>query len=189
VPSERNRIVTAVMAIEHKLRRRLLAHGVAEAEVDDFVQEVYVRVIETVSAADAKNVEAYAWTMARNLVTDDRRRAKTRWTARMNVAVRFAALSESVAGADEEVHARQLLVKLQHALEALPASIREVVLMSKHGGSSQKEIAAIKGLTENSVESYLSDGKDLLDQELQLWLEAEERSLIMGWLWPRRRNP
>jgi DNA-directed RNA polymerase specialized sigma24 family protein len=60
--------------------------------------------------------------------------------------------------------------------------------MRKVGGLSQKEIADITGCSENTVESYLNEGKTLLDRELAEQLDPQERSLVMAWLWPRRRS-
>jgi RNA polymerase sigma-70 factor (ECF subfamily) len=54
--------------------------------------------------------------------------------------------------------ARDELTRLQTAVDALPPRCREVIVLRKFKGLSQREVAAHMGITEDTVERQVMNG-------------------------------
>jgi RNA polymerase sigma-70 factor (ECF subfamily) len=75
-------------------------------------------------------------------------------------------VSDDKPSSEAYVAARQELRLLQAALDALPPRCRQVVLMRKVEGISQKEVAKRMGITIETVENQVAKGMRLLAQAL-----------------------
>jgi RNA polymerase sigma factor (sigma-70 family) len=75
-------------------------------------------------------------------------------------------VSDDSPSAEAYVAARQELRLLQAALDELPPRCREVVLMRKVEGLSQKEVAKQMGIATDTVENQVAKGMRLLAQAL-----------------------
>jgi RNA polymerase sigma factor (sigma-70 family) len=75
-------------------------------------------------------------------------------------------VSDDRPSAEAYVAARQELRLLQAALDELPPRCREVVLMRKVEGLSQKEVAKQMGIATDTVENQVAKGMRLLAQAL-----------------------
>jgi RNA polymerase sigma-70 factor (ECF subfamily) len=67
---------------------------------------------------------------------------------------------------ESHVAARQQLRLLQQALDELPSRCRQIVVMRKVEGLSQKEVAARMGIAVDTVENQVAKGVRLLAQSL-----------------------
>jgi RNA polymerase sigma-70 factor (ECF subfamily) len=75
-------------------------------------------------------------------------------------------VSDDKPSSEAYVAARQELHLLQSALDELPPRCRQVVLMRKVEGLSQKEVARQMGITIETVENQVAKGMRLLAQAL-----------------------
>lgn len=122
---------------------------------DDAVQDVFIHAWERL--AELREPAAFpGWilTIARRRAVDERRRAKP-----------TEALPDSLASAvasDETARASEAL----RAIGALPEAYRETLLMRLVEGMSGPEIAAVTGLTHDSVRVNLSRGMRMLRESL-----------------------
>src|SRR5260221_12689216 len=71
-------------------------------------------------------------------------------------------VSDDRPSSEAQVAARQELRLLQDALDALPPRCRQVVVLRKVDGLSQKEVAARMGVTIGTVENQVAKGMPLL---------------------------
>lgn len=146
-----------VLPHEPALRAWLRARFPALADVDDLVQETYMRILQMRDQAAIRAPKAFLFAAARNLAFDHARRRRV---------VRFEAMSETPEttlsderhSAADEAALRQELELLTRAIQELPERCREVLTLRKIYGLSQRETATRLGITEHTVEVQVGNG-------------------------------
>ncbi|MBL4837487.1 MAG: RNA polymerase sigma factor [Kordiimonadaceae bacterium] len=146
-----------VLALEPVLVGFLRRHWRDEADILDLRQETYARVYEAAHKQRPVYAKAFVFRTARNLIIDRARRAQV-------VSMETIADFESVPVIEDELDAearlssRQELKALQRALDLLPPRCREIVIMRKIEGHSQRHVATALGLAQSTVEKQVSKG-------------------------------
>lgn len=132
-------------------------------DVDDIVQESYLRAWRFRLAAPVQHPKSFLFQIARRLALD--------WI-RHDRAAPFAAVTDLAAlpvadpmptGFDSAA-VRNELDLLIAAFDSLPPRLREVILLRKIDGLSQKEIAARLGLSELTVQVHVVRGLRRLEE-------------------------
>jgi RNA polymerase sigma-70 factor (ECF subfamily) len=146
-----------VLPHEPALRSYLRYSLSSAADVDDLAQECFMRVLRMRAAHPVTSPKALLFTIARNAVRDLIRRRRVSDQVLITEADGLCVLDE---GHDvvEDVSRRQELAFLADAIATLPERCRQVLLLRKIQGLSQREIAARLGITENTVESLVAKG-------------------------------
>lgn len=141
-------------ALKSYLRR---SFPVAREDVDDVVQESYLRVLKTLATQPIVSAKNFLFTVARRLAIDGARRHKI---SPLVVIPDLAELPvmDSRPGVTEAACTNDELALLAQAIHALPARCREVVIMRQIEGASQKEIARRLGITELTVQTHVVQG-------------------------------
>ncbi len=126
-------------------------------DVDDMVQESYVRVWRAKEASRVDCARAYLFTVARNLARAMLRRPRI---FDSNSLTDPAVLSIVEGGTDvvEQVSTNQEVALLLDAIDALPARCREIYILRKLQGFPQREIAQRLGLSEQTVQVQVARG-------------------------------
>ena len=127
------------------------------SEVDDLVQESFMRVLRAREKGVVRVPKALLFTSARHLALDAIRRQRV---------VQFDSMAEVtdssvfIDGDDvaESVSRTQELDLLSKAIQSLPHRCRQVLTLRTAYGMSQKQIAAKLGITENVVEKKMAEG-------------------------------
>lgn len=149
--------VHEVLPLEAALTRFLRRNWREEADIMDLRQELYVRVYESARNALPSYTRGFVFTAARNLLIDQVRRARI-------VAIDVVADLETTATAVTHIHpereltARDELRRFQAGLDRLPARCREVVVLRKIDGLSQRQTAERMGIREDTVERQMQLG-------------------------------
>jgi len=127
------------------------------AEIEDLRQDVFVRIFQTAHRMRPDPVRPYIILTARNLVIDKLRHKRS---VSMEVVSDLEAFSviDSRPTPEQHVIAQQELIRIQHALNALPTRCREIVVMRKIHGVSQREIAKRMGIKEQTVQTQIVRG-------------------------------
>ena len=126
-------------------------------DVEDVVQESYVRVWKARMLQPIHSAKSFLFRVARNLALDTLRRDRH---SPIDAVTDLAALfvidekpdAASAAARQQEI---ELLVE---AIDALPARCREIFILRKLRGISQKDIAARLGLSEQTVQVQAARG-------------------------------
>jgi RNA polymerase sigma-70 factor (ECF subfamily) len=142
---------------EPALRAYLRRRFPDATDVDDLVQESYLRMWRARSAAPIASAKAYLFTTARHLALALFRRPRIF----ANVAVTDPPAARIIQeGADviEHVSTAQEIGLLLNAIDALPRRCREIFILRKLQGLSQKEIAAQLGLSDQTVQVQVARG-------------------------------
>ena len=139
---------------EGMLRHYLM--GIARpADVDDLVQESYVRLLRMREQNRVRSPRGLLFTMARNAAHDLFRRRGTANVTPITESDYHSVIDENP-GTAEVVSRSQEIELLANAIEALPDRCRAVFLLRQFENLSQREIALRLGISENTVESQLT---------------------------------
>lgn len=160
---------------EPMLRAWLRSRFASEADIDDVVQEAYMRLLKARAAGEVASPKAFLFAVARNLALD---RFRHRQVSRAESLVESEALAvlEESDGIPETVAHNQELEILTEAIQSLPDRCRQIFTLRKVYGLSQAEIAAKLGVSENTVSAQLTIGvKKCMEFMLRVRREREGR--------------
>jgi len=127
------------------------------ADVDDLVQESYLRLIQTRVQGSLRSARGFLFTAARNTALDIFRRRRT---ASLDAIVEFEELRvlDNKPDVAEIVSRDEELVLLTEAIESLPKVCRQILKLRKIYGLSHKEIAEKLGISERTVNVQICKG-------------------------------
>jgi RNA polymerase sigma-70 factor (ECF subfamily) len=147
VPSEPHPLLESRVKAEEPhlrayLRRRLRAHE----DVEDYVQEVYARVLATPPAAEVASWQGLLRRIASNLIVDSSRRARAR-SAALHVALEpdFEIRDEGPSP-EEALLARQRLEVVAEAIRQASPIARAVFLLVRVEGLTHRAAAERLGI-------------------------------------------
>lgn len=146
--------------LPHEADLRVWLKRFSGIEVDDIVQESYMRLLER-DISTVRQPRAYFFTVARNIVLEHYRRA------RIVPIDSLADFSDSTIiddgpATDDVIDARQELRRLDTMVQRLPTRCRHVFILRKIEGLSRRQVSDRLGLTENVVEKQLARALVLL---------------------------
>ncbi|MFT7009286.1 MAG: RNA polymerase sigma factor (sigma-70 family) [Colwellia sp.] len=139
---------------------RLVARIVPPHEIEDIVQETYVRICQIENKEDITSPKSFMYKTARNLALDYQKQANVRLVDGIeNMETLEQLLSNHPK--DEMYESTLTQIEFSHFCEAvrlLPLQCRKVFVLKKVYGYSQREIAAQLNLSESTVEKHISTG-------------------------------
>lgn len=149
--------VTEVQPHGPALRAWLLARFPTLADVDDVVQETFVRILRAREVTPVRSARALLYVTARNLALDLVRRQKV---------IHFETITEETSssvvddGGDvlAALNQQQELELLTQAIQSLPDRCRQVMTLRTSYGYTAKQIAACLGVSESTVDKELAQG-------------------------------
>lgn len=150
-------------ALKSYLRR---AFPAARQEVDDVVQESYLRLWRARAGQPLKSAKAFLFTVARHVALDFLRRKHASPFDDVGNLTALPVIDDK-AGVTELVSMEEKARLLAQALTTLPPRGREVVILRKLKGLSQKEVAAQLNLSEKTVDEHLYRGMKRLGAHLR----------------------
>jgi RNA polymerase sigma-70 factor (ECF subfamily) len=154
-----------VLPLEPMLTRFLQRNWRNEAEISDLRQEAYARVYEAACRELPLRVKPFLFQTAHNLIID-RLRKQSVVSLETMADFDWQNVSDDKPSSEAYVAARQELRLLQAALDELPPRCRQIVVMRKVEGLSQKEVARKMGVAVDTVENQLAKGMRLLTQAM-----------------------
>lgn len=160
------------------------------SHAEDLVQEIFLRLVRSKDEwRQESKVSTWVFTIARNLCTDEARKAIHRETRSLDESVPGRAdegsgpiLLDRVAGrsppADVALADRQIAAAVEQALATLPTSQREVFLMRETMDMSFAEIATTVGASEATVKSRMRYALGRLRDALAPWQESDDSAAV-----------
>lgn len=139
----------------------LLRHVGDRARAEDLLQETLLRAVKASAGwVDRAKVTTWLFTIARNIATDELRRAVHRRAEPLEGRDDDALAPIDRAATDDPppdaaAEGALLRPRLLAALDALPEEQREVFLLREQGGLGFREIADVTGVPENTVKSRM----------------------------------
>jgi RNA polymerase sigma factor (sigma-70 family) len=138
----------------HRYLRRLTSGA---EDVEDLVQETYVRVYALPDYERVESAKALLFRIAHNLAIERARRRKTQAT---DAVADFEPLNvfTSEAPPDEQVDARRRFESFCAAVDRLPPLCRRVFVLRKVYKLSHTEIAEVLGVSHSTIEKHVAKG-------------------------------
>lgn len=139
------------------LRAWLHSRFPSGCDIDDIVQEAYMRVLHAREKNHLRAPKAFLFATARNLALDWVRRQKI---IPMESLVTLESLSvlDDAEAIPEIIARNQELELLTEAIQSLPDRCRRIFTLRKLYGLSQKDIADRLGISEHTVSAQLTIG-------------------------------
>jgi len=157
---------------------RLVARIVPPHEIEDIVQETYVRICQIKNKEHITSPKSFMYKTARNLALDFQKQASIRLVDGVeNMETLEHLLSDHPK--DEMYENARTNSEFSHFCEAvrqLPIQCRKVFVLKKVYGYSQREIAAQLKLSESTVEKHISTGM----KRCTLFMRKMEKSVVKG---------
>ena len=142
---------------EFRLRAWLAGRFPQLRDVDDVVQDTYVRLFRARRNGAIRSVQAFLFTAARSAALDVFRRQRTSAADSLYDGAGLSVL-EDRPDAAESAAASQELEILAEAIRQLPHRCRQVFTLRKIYGLSQREVAAHLEISEHTVEVQMGKG-------------------------------
>lgn len=139
----------------HRLRAFIRSRVADDAEADDILQEVFIRVHRHLCCQpDWNKPDSWFYQIARNLIIDHYRRRRD-----------LADLTESLPAnpdlpeADAET---ELALSLKEMIDELPEPYRQALILTEYQGLSQKQLAESQGISLSGAKSRVQRARDKL---------------------------
>jgi len=136
-----------------------------QGDIADLRQEVYVRVYEAAQKQIPEHAKTFLLRTAHNLLVDRVRREQIVPIAAV-ADLDALGVAMDAPGPERSAIAKDMLRRLQTALDRLPPRCREAVVLKQIDGLSRGEIAERMGISQDAVSQYLSKGVTALAEDL-----------------------
>ena len=150
-------IHTVFLSIRLSLAR-VISRIVPPRDVEDVVQETYVRLCQVDEPAKIQNPKSYLFKTARNLALDVVKRAENRLMESASESM-LDGITNAYGDKDEpfeKVASSEEFGYFCEAVRALPKQARRVFVLKKVYGYSQQEISRELSIAESTVEKHVA---------------------------------
>ena len=139
---------------------RAISHIVPPRDIEDIVQETYVRVCQVEQKENIKYPRSFLLKTARNLALDYVKSAGNRLHHSIdeNELAELANAGEGYNETYRNAVAKEEFALFCEAVRCLPAQCRRAFVLKKVYGFSQKEIAEYMNISESTVEKHIANG-------------------------------
>jgi len=167
-----HRLVATYFEQKEALARLFRARLGPSGEIEDLMQDLYLKVAGLDSAMEVRDCRAFLYRLASNLLMD-------RWRSGRSSAARDGAWrltnhatgnSEDIAdipSAEAVVAGRERLGALLAALAELPPKTQTVFRLHKFDGLTYAEVAARLAISRSAVEKHMMDALRVLSARIQ----------------------
>ena len=184
---ERDRLIDTYIALREQIAN-LVTRIVPPKEVEDIVQETYVRICRVDPREAVREPRSYVLRTARNLALDHVKRSESRLAAGTDMDGLVAGDGGLPAEADPtqaRVASDEEFALFCEAVRSLPRQCRRAFVLKKVYGYSLKEIMAEMDLGQSTVETHIVNGTKRCVQYLR---DREASRLLPAGLPSRNRG-
>lgn len=157
--------VHEVLPLEAMLTRYLARNWRNRSDFEDLRQEIYAHVLDAAETKIPDSTKPFLFSVARNLLID---RLRKEHVVPIEVVAELDTLSVPTdePGPERSAVARDMLRRLQAAIDKLPPRCREAVVLKRIEGLSRREIAQRMGIAEQTVSDHIAYGMRLLAEAI-----------------------
>ena len=160
---------------EAMLRAWLQSRFPSECDIDDILQESYLRVLKAKERDEVHSPKAFLFATARNLAVDRVRRLNI-FRAEALVENDVLSVLDESESISETISRNQELEILTEAIQALPDRCRRIFTLRKVYGMSQNDIAGKMGVSVHTVSAQLTIGVRKCTDYMELRCDRRRRN-------------
>ncbi|MCC6912383.1 MAG: sigma-70 family RNA polymerase sigma factor [Rhodospirillaceae bacterium] len=152
----RLRLEEVILLYEHELRRFLTKHLRNSADIDDCLQETFLKIWTSAQRHELRDdIRGYVFTVALNVIRDKRRRDQAR---RRDLHTEMSDSIESVrtVGVEDQLYWTEALRLMESELQALRPSTRNIFLKYHLEHKTYADIANELGISVRTVEREIA---------------------------------
>ena len=140
--------------------KRAISGIVPPKEVEDIVQEAYVRACQVEGEASIRAPRSFLFKTVKNLALDHIKRSESRLSDSFEEEAILEPYENYAYGKDplDETVSHQEFSLFCEAVRLLPAQCRRAFVLKKVYGFSRKEIAELMNVSENTVQTQIARG-------------------------------
>lgn len=158
-----NRVLTAFQSCRDGLVRSILKMSVEQQDVDDILQEAFIRVLNSDAKQEIKSPKGYLFVVSRNLVL----KKLIQQSKEIHTELDDALIEDDVDNTvEKELYQKLKFERFSKLLSSLPEKNRRAILLRKLYCLSHKEIAKKMDVSVSSVEKYIATGLKTCKQSL-----------------------
>jgi len=150
-----NRIFEAFQSCKEGLVRSIMKMSVKQQDVDDILQEAFIRVLRSDTQQQIKSPKGYLFAVSRNLVLKKLVQQSKEIHSEIDEALIESDVDNSV---EKELYQKLKFERFSEVLNSLPEKHRRAILLRKMYCLSHKEIAKKMDISVSSVEKYIAKG-------------------------------
>jgi len=144
-----------LLPYERDVRRWLQRKRVRDSDIDDIIQEMYARIGSLDNLDEIRSPKSYAIQVAHSILLNQSRNANVVAITRDGDLEELTVASPE-ASPEDEMAFRDEVNEVIEAIAALPRRTREVLLLRRVEGLSQRETASRLAIAEKTVEKHLA---------------------------------
>lgn len=154
-----------ILPLKNQLYRLALRITLRNAEAEDIVQETLIKVWNMREKwGDIDNIEAFCFTVCRNLALDSIKRHDNRNETLENVRTDAADTQQTPL---DHTNLNNRMDIVRHLVDALPEKQRACIQLRDFEGKAYKEIAAIMDIPEEQVKVNIFRGRQTIKTQFQ----------------------
>jgi RNA polymerase sigma factor (sigma-70 family) len=158
-----NRVLTAFQSCRDGLVRSIMKMSVEQQDVDDILQEAFIRVLNSDAKQEIKSPKGYLFVVSRNLVL----KKLIQQSKEIHTELDDALIEDDVDNTvEKELYQKLKFERFSKVLSSLPEKNRRAILLRKLYCLSHKEIAKKMDVSVSSVEKYIATGLKICKQSL-----------------------
>ncbi len=163
IKQSNNRIYEAFQSCKDGLVRSIMKMSVQQQDVDDILQETFIRVLRSDTQQEIKSPKGYLFAVSRNLVLKKLTQQSKEIHSEIDEALLESDVDNSV---EKELYQKLKFQRFSEVLDSLPEQHRRAILLRKLYCLSHKEIAKKMDISVSSVEKYIAKGLRQCKQSL-----------------------
>lgn len=159
--ANRKTLDKAFFSVQSALKASLRRFMSNSHDIEDVVQETYLRAVASNTSNSIKNPKAYFFRTSRNIALNQQTRMYRRLETALpeeEVTLLSALMTEPTNEIESEYEQKQQFAEFCLAVSELPIRCRKVFVLRKVYGFSQIEIAKKLGISVSTVETHITKG-------------------------------
>lgn len=136
------------------------------ADVDDAVQDVWIRAHAQIEGGEVGNIQAYLFQTAQSVLTDRARRAAVRQEGRHEGLTEINHPVEGITP-DRVLMGKEAMARVVALLQEMPERTRDIFVLHRFENMSYGEIAKRMGVSVSAVEKHIMKALRLLSDEMR----------------------
>ncbi len=158
-----NRIYEAFQSCRDGLVRSIMKMSVQQQDVDDILQETFIRVLRSDKQQEIKSPKGYLFAVSRNLVLKKLVEQSKEIHSEIDEAIQDPDTENT---AETDLYQKAKFQRFNDVLNTLPEKHRRAILLRKLYCLTHKEIAKKMDISVSSVEKYIAKGLMQIKQSL-----------------------